>query len=49
MYSEKATHFCEISNEDLTYVVTVKSIVEISQNVVAFSEYMSFNNLSKYM
>ena len=42
IYSEKATHFCEISIIDLSYVVTVKSTVEISQNFVAFSEYMNF-------
>ena len=35
MYSEKAT-------VDLSYVVTVISTVEISQNFVAFSEYMNF-------
>ena len=29
---------------DGPYVVTVKSTVEISQNVFAFSEYMNFNN-----
>ena len=34
--------FCEISTVDLSYVVTVKSTVEISQNFVAFSEYMNF-------
>ena len=33
--------FCEISTVDLSYV-TVKSTVEISQNSVAFSEYMNF-------
>ena len=44
MYSEKATNFCEISNVYLSYVVTVKSTVEISQNFVAFSEYMNFNS-----
>mgnify|MGYP001207678638 CR=1 FL=1 len=43
MYSEKATDFCKISSVDLSYVVTVKSKVEISQNFVAFSEYMNFN------
>jgi hypothetical protein len=42
MYSEKATKFCEISTVDLSYVVPVKSTVEISQNFVAFSEYMNF-------
>ena len=44
IYSEKAKKFCEISTLDLSYVVTVKSAVEISQNFVAFSEYMNFNN-----
>ena len=43
IYFEKATNFCEISTVDLSYVVTVKSTVEISQNFVAFSEYMNFN------
>ena len=38
-YSEKATKFCESSTVDLSYVVPVKSTVEISQNFVAFSEY----------
>ena len=42
IYSEKATNFCEISSVDLSYVVTVKSTAEISQNCVAFSEYMNF-------
>ena len=41
-YSEKATKFCEISTLDLSYVVTVKSTVEISKNFVAFSQYMNF-------
>ena len=40
IYSEKATKFCEISAVDLSYVVTVKSTVEISQSFVAFSEYI---------
>ena len=43
IYSEKATKFCEISTLLLFYVVPVKSKVEISQNFVAFSEYMNFN------
>ena len=45
IYSEKVTilFFCQISTADLSYVVTVKSKVEISQNFVAFSEYMNFN------
>ena len=38
-YSEKVTKFCEISTLLLSYVVPVKSKVEISQNFVAFSEY----------
>ena len=42
IYCEKAANFCEISTLDLSYVVTVKSTVEISQNFVAFSEYMNF-------
>ena len=42
IYSEKATNFCKISNVDLSYIVTVKSTVEIWQNFVAFSEYMNF-------
>ena len=42
IYSEKATKFCEISTVDLSYVVLVKSTVEISKNFVAFSEYMNF-------
>ena len=43
MYSEKAAKFCEISTLLLSYVVPVKSKVEILQNFVAFSEYMNFN------
>ena len=42
MYSEKAKNVCEISTVDLSYVVTVKYTVEISQNLAAFSEYMNF-------
>ena len=44
IYSEKAINFSKISTVDLSYVVPVKSTVEISQNFVAFSEYMNFNN-----
>ena len=40
IYSEKATKFCEISTVDLSYVAPVKSTVQISQNFVAFSEYL---------
>ena len=42
MYSEKATKFCEIFFLLLTRLHTVKSKVKISQNFVAFSEYMDF-------
>ena len=42
IYSEKATKFCEIFTLLLSYVVRVKSKVEISQIFVAFSEYMNF-------
>ena len=42
IYSEKATKFSEISTVNLSYVVTVKHTVEVSQNIVAFSEYMNF-------
>ena len=42
IYSEKATKFCEILLLLLTTVHTVKSKVNISQNFVAFSEYMNF-------
>ena len=38
-------NFCEITTLDLSsIVVTVKSTVEISQNFVAFSEYMNFKS-----
>ena len=38
-------NFYGITTLDLSYVVPVKSTVEISQNFVAFSEYMNFNNM----
>ena len=44
IYSEKATKFCEISTVDLTITTWDKSMVEISQKLVAFSEYMNFKN-----
>ena len=44
IYSEQATKFCEISTENLSYVVPFKSTVEILQNFVVFSEYMDFKN-----
>ena len=43
IYSEKATKFCEIFTLLLTTVHSIKSKVKISQNFVAFSEYMNFN------
>ena len=43
VYSEKAAKFCEISTLLLSRVHTDKCKVEISQNFVAFSEYMNFN------
>ena len=43
IHSEKATKFCKISTVNSCYVVPVKSTEEISQNFVAFSEYMNFN------
>ena len=42
IYSEKATKFCKISTLLLTYVVQVKSKVEILQKFLASSEYMNF-------
>ena len=47
IYSEKATKFCEIFTLLLSDVVPFKSKVKISQNFVAFSEYMNFNNFRK--
>ena len=44
IYFEKATKFCEISILLLSYLVPVKTKVEISQNFVAFSEYINFTN-----
>ena len=45
VYSEKATKFCEISTLLLSTVHTNKSKVEISQNFVAFSEYIIFPSI----
>ena len=42
IYSEKATNFWKISTVDLSYVLTVKSTVDILKIFVAFSEYMNF-------
>ena len=44
IYSENATTFCKISTVDLSYVLMVKSAVEISQNFVGSSEYMNFKS-----
>ena len=46
IYSEKATKFCKIFTLLLSYVVPVKSKVKISQNFVAFSEYVNFKTVS---
>ena len=43
IYSEKVTKFCETFPLLLTTVHTVESKGKISQNFVAFSEYMNFN------
>ena len=48
IYSEKATKFWEISTIILSYVVPVRSKVEILQNFVAFSEYMNFKGEGNY-
>ena len=45
IYSEKATKFCEIFTLLLSYLVPVKSKVTISQNFVAFSEYLNFTRI----
>ena len=42
IYSEKATKFCKMFTFLLTVCTVVKSKVKISQNFVAFSEYMNF-------
>ena len=44
IYPEKATKYSEISTLILSYVVPVKSKVDILLNFVAFSDYMNFNN-----
>ena len=43
IYSEKATKFCEIFPLLLSTVHTFKSKGKISQNFVAFSEFMNFS------
>ena len=42
VYSEKAAKYCKISTLLLSTVHTDKRKVEISQNFVAFSEYINF-------
>ena len=48
-YSEKATKVCEIFPLLLTVCTAVKSKGKISQNFVAFLEYMNFSVLYKKM
>ena len=38
----RTQHFCEITTLDLSYVIKVKSTVEILQNFVAISKHMNF-------
>ena len=45
IYSEKATKFWEIFTLLLSYAVPFKSKAKISQNFVAFSEYMNFTTV----
>ena len=47
IYSEKVTKFCEIFTLLLTVCTVVKSKVTISQNYVAFSEYVNFTQCTK--
>ena len=47
--SEKATKICEISISLLSYVVPVKSKVEISQNFAVFSEYLNFTAACSFL
>ena len=42
VYSEKATKFCEILTLLLSYVVLVKSKVKISQNFVAYMNFIVY-------
>ena len=46
IHSEKATKFCEIFPLLLTVCTVVKSKGNISQNFLAFSEYLNFKGLS---
>ena len=49
IYFEKATKFCEISTLLLTGTTLDKSKAKISQNFVAFSEYINFKAPLKYL
>ena len=49
IYSEKATKCCEISTLLLTGTIQDKSKVEILQCFVAFSEYMNFTLVNKFL
>ena len=49
IYSEKATKVCKISILFLSFVVPVKSKVQIWQNFVAFSKYMNFKKETHIM
>ena len=48
IYSEKAPKFCEIPTLDLTITTQDKSMMEISQKFMAFSECMNFAKLIHY-
>ena len=48
IYSEKATKFCETFPLLLTVSTAVKNKGKISQNFVAFSEYMNLKNQSSF-
>ena len=48
IYSEEATNFCKIFPLLLTVCTVVKSKGKISQNFVAFSEYMNFTFFDKF-
>ena len=48
IYSKKATKFCKISTNYLSYLLPVKWLVEILQNFVAFSEYINFKSGQKW-
>ena len=49
IYSEKARKFCKIFPLLLTVCTVVKIKGKISQNFVAFSEYMNFNKVKNWL